>query len=197
MSTYGYGLGMAKRTRNPEAKRTALVRAASEVFAAVGFEAASTAAIASSVDVSEGIIYHYFGTKHGLLEACVLDQASVLVDRAMSAPVLDFDALLTTVFSWVQADPMTGRLAAGGDERVMGAFRRGWQQAVVPPLTEALAVEQVGGRCRSGDVAVLARLQFAVVGEAMAMHFGNDPVWVDDLQAVVSEAAQVLRSIIT
>lgn len=187
---------MAKRTRDPEAKRAAVVTAASELFAGLGFEAASTGVIASAADVSEGIIYHYFGTKHGLLEACVLDQASVLVDREMSTPVLDFDALLGAVFSWVQADPMTERLAAGGDERVMGALRRGWQQAVVPPLAEALAIEQAGGRCRAGDVAVLARLQFAVVGEAMAMHFGRDPMWADDLQAVVSETAQVLRSIV-
>lgn len=187
---------MAKRTRDPEAKRAAVIAASSERFASAGFDAASTGAIAAAASVSEGIIYHYFKNKHGLLEACVLDAATDVVDRAMGGSTLDFDRMLTEVFSWVASDSLTRRIAAGGDERVMGAFRRGWQQAVVPALTAALVAEQAVGRCRSGDPAVLARLQFAVVGEAMGMHFGPHPMWLDDLATVVAETARVLRAII-
>lgn len=186
---------MANRTRNPDAKRMAVLSAASSLFSAAGFENTSTSSIASLAEVSEGIIYHYFDTKHGLLEACVVEQSAAVVKRAITGAVLDYDAMVSEVFTSIAADPLTGRLVADGDERVMGALRRGWQRSVVPALATALSHEQALGRCRAGDSTVLAHFQFAVVGEAMTLHFTPDSVWPVDLALVVAETAQVLRAI--
>lgn len=174
-----------------------MVSSASALFADAGFEETSTGAIAAAAGVSEGIIYHYFGTKHGVLEACVVEQARAVVGRAMAPPMVDFDVMLAEVFTWVRTDAMTGRLAAGGDERVMGVLRRGWQRSVVPALTRALRGEQEAGRCRNVDPGILARLQFAVVGEAMVMHFSPDPTSVASFDAIVAETAHTLRSMMS
>lgn len=160
------------------------------------FRTVSTGSVARAAGVSEGLVFHYFGNKLGLLEACVAERATAVVVEAIGAPPLDFDSLLARVFAWVGTDPLIARLSAADDERVMGAVRRGWQRAVVPPLADALAVEQAAGRCRAGDVFVMARLQFAVVGEAMLMCFTGDGVWVETVDRAVAETARILRAMV-
>jgi AcrR family transcriptional regulator len=51
------------------AREAALVEAATEVFAEVGFEAATTRLVAERAQCSEGLIHRYFGGKDGLLQA--------------------------------------------------------------------------------------------------------------------------------
>ena len=57
------------RTRDPEAKRARVMRAARELFAERGYTAATTAGVARRAGVSEGIVFHHFGSKEGLLTA--------------------------------------------------------------------------------------------------------------------------------
>jgi AcrR family transcriptional regulator len=58
-----------KRQRDPEAKRDRIASAAAALFAESGFDATSTAAVAARAGVSEGIVFHHFGSKQGLLTA--------------------------------------------------------------------------------------------------------------------------------
>ncbi len=60
---------MSARTRDPEAKRAAVLTAALDEFTYRGFREVSTASIAAAAGVSEGTVFHHFGSKHGLLEA--------------------------------------------------------------------------------------------------------------------------------
>lgn len=57
----------ARRRRDKEATKQALLEAASQVFAARGFDAATTREVAQRAGVNEQLIQRYFGGKEGLL----------------------------------------------------------------------------------------------------------------------------------
>jgi len=69
------------QTRDPEATRAALLRAASTAFARDGFPGARTQAIADAADVNKALILYYFGSKQGLYSAVLLDH----IERAQAA----------------------------------------------------------------------------------------------------------------
>ncbi len=184
------------RTRDPEAKRAAVLRAASSAFAQSGFDATSTAAIAEDAGVSEGIVFHYFGSKHGVLEACSAAQATSFAEHELAehASGIDYERLVTATFDWLAGNRMIRRLWAEGDDRTVGALRRGWQAGIVPAVAAALERDQAAGRCRAGDTDRLARMQFAVMGEALVAHFDDPEAW--PRAEAVGETAELLRSLV-
>jgi AcrR family transcriptional regulator len=60
------------RQRQAAARREEILRTALGLFAAQGFDATSTKQIAKEAGIAEGLIFHYFPTKAGLLTA-ILD----------------------------------------------------------------------------------------------------------------------------
>jgi TetR/AcrR family transcriptional regulator, regulator of cefoperazone and chloramphenicol sensitivity len=64
------------RRQAPAARQQALLSAASELFAARGYEAATTHEIAAQAGCAEGLIHRYFGGKRGLLLALIEGRAS-------------------------------------------------------------------------------------------------------------------------
>lgn len=75
------GPNLKVRRQAPAAKQRALLSAASELFAARGYEAATTQEIAAQAGCAEGLIHRYFGGKRGLLLA--------LIDRRASQELAD------------------------------------------------------------------------------------------------------------
>ena len=59
------------RKDRSETTRTQILEAAMVCFARRGYDGASTAEIAKAAGVSQGIIFHHFGTKEGLFAAIV------------------------------------------------------------------------------------------------------------------------------
>lgn len=55
--------------------RERILAAAEEVFAGSGFSAGTTRRIAERADVPEGLIFHYFHTKRGLLDALLAERS--------------------------------------------------------------------------------------------------------------------------
>lgn len=86
------------------------------------------------------------------------------------------------------------RRLSEGDDRIVGALRRGWQHAVVAAVSDALVAEQRSGRCRPGDTELYARMQFALVGEALIAHFEHPGDWARE--HAVAETARAVRAII-
>ena len=68
-----------KRARN----RSALIASARHLFAQVGFEAATIAAIAESADLGFGTFYRYFPNKEAILDA-VLEIGRLELDKALT-----------------------------------------------------------------------------------------------------------------
>lgn len=78
----------SRRQRNPRARQQALIAAAVELFAARGYEAATTEEIAAYAGCAEGLIHRYFGGKRGLLLALIDHRASQeLVELARRCPL--------------------------------------------------------------------------------------------------------------
>lgn len=55
------------------AKQTSILDTATRMFADEGYDAVSTARIAKSAGVSEGLIFRHFGNKRGLLNAIIAE----------------------------------------------------------------------------------------------------------------------------
>ena len=69
----------APRVRMPRAQREEqILRIAEEVFAERGFQATTMEDIAERVGVTKPLIYEYFGSKEGLLSACITSARSQL-----------------------------------------------------------------------------------------------------------------------
>jgi AcrR family transcriptional regulator len=65
--------------------RTGLLRAALTLFAAKGYDAAGVQEIAEAAGVAKPTLYHFFGSKHGLLEALFAEYGSKLDDAVREA----------------------------------------------------------------------------------------------------------------
>jgi AcrR family transcriptional regulator len=77
------------RTRDPEAKRRALLEAALAEFAETGVAGARVDRIAKRAGISAGLIYSFYENKDGLFEA-VFD---LIVEQTVSAVPIDVDDL--------------------------------------------------------------------------------------------------------
>ena len=61
-------------------KKEAILNAAIDLFAERGFNATPTSAIAKTADVAEGLIFHYFKTKNGILAHILIDMLEDYID---------------------------------------------------------------------------------------------------------------------
>ncbi|MFE0022665.1 TetR/AcrR family transcriptional regulator [Amycolatopsis sp. NPDC059021] len=78
----------AKRKRMPRAERERqMIEVAEQVFSARGYAAASMDEIAELVGVSKPMLYEYFGSKEGLLLACIRQSRTELRDVTAQATV--------------------------------------------------------------------------------------------------------------
>ena len=62
-------MAQSRRQRQADARREQLLDLALDLFAKQGFEATSTQQIAKAAGVTQGLVFHYFGSKEGLLSA--------------------------------------------------------------------------------------------------------------------------------
>lgn len=76
----------AARTRVPRAQRELqMLEVAEEVFGERGYQATSMDEIAARVGVTKPMLYEYFGSKDGLLRACLQRARQQLLDRTREA----------------------------------------------------------------------------------------------------------------
>ena len=68
------GRRLTSRQRQAAARREQILKTALGLFAAQGFDATSTRAIAKEAGIAEGLIFHYFPTKASLLTAILEDR---------------------------------------------------------------------------------------------------------------------------
>lgn len=75
-----------RRRRVPRAEREEqILQAAEAVFAARGVRAASMDEIAERVGVTKPLLYEYFGSKDGLVVACIARARAELLERTLQA----------------------------------------------------------------------------------------------------------------
>ncbi len=66
----------------PMSKKEAILKAAIDLFAERGFNATATSAIAKTADVAEGLIFHYFQNKNGILAHILIDMLGNYIESA-------------------------------------------------------------------------------------------------------------------
>ena len=115
----------AKRTRNSEKTKAAILVAARAEFAERGFEGARVDAIAARAGANKRLLYHYFGNKEEVYRAVLLDAYEEIRrgERALSldqyGPVDAMDRLVRFTFRHFLANPWFPRIL--GTENIENA----------------------------------------------------------------------------
>jgi AcrR family transcriptional regulator len=131
----------------PERERQ-MMAVAEEIFAERGYAAASMDDIAERVGVSKPMLYEYFGSKEGLLVACIRQARSELMSATMNAGM--------------HADSAEGALRLGlvAFFRFIDSHRRSWellrQEAAVAGAAAVDEIERVRQQQTSVNMTVFA-----------------------------------------
>ena len=161
------------RRRDPEAKRARLMASARELFAERGYAATTTADVARHAGVSEGIVFHQFGSKARLLEAVAADYGRGLAE-AMEAAGLEssmersIESSLRAAFSYVRERGALARfLQAAPEPGDAAAARRASRAAIVASIERSLVARRASGALRALDPRIVAELLYALVEAAL------------------------------
>lgn len=163
MSDYSLNFPDEMARPRSEDKRIALLEAATEVVAAHGL-GAPTSAIAKRAGVAEGTLFRYFPTKDDLLSALYLYQCRQSTEFAKSP--------------WDESIPLKERLRAGWDEWIdwgvahPAAFSAMAQLEVSDKLTREIRDE--AWKMCSNYQQVLDRIAFEGLSGRLSLDFFND-----------------------
>ncbi len=183
-------------TRAPAEKRERLLAAARELFAERGFEDTSTQQIAKAAGVSEGILFHHFGSKRGLLARIEEDFVAAGVRAAMpatSAPLSE-EMVVRGAFDFADAHPALYRLLEQMSRELGGSSGASRSAVIVAAIEKNLQAGMAKGIVREGDVRIMAQLQFALVDAAYkAWRDGGDP---DRREDYIREAVSCMKAML-
>ncbi|GAA0382185.1 hypothetical protein GCM10009530_36190 [Microbispora corallina] len=138
------------RTRDPDATRARLLRAATDEFAAHGIAGARVDRIGAAAKANKALIYTYFGNKDGLFDAVMDAHVTRLLDEVPFTPD-DLPGYAGRLFDYLLGHPHQLRLATWHRLERAGTGRapEGLSDSM-RRKTEALAQ---AARPRSGDFA--------------------------------------------
>ncbi|MET7289468.1 TetR/AcrR family transcriptional regulator [Streptomyces sp. NPDC005573] len=202
--------------RLPEARRSAIVRAAEQEFSARGFSGGSLNTIARTAGVAKGSLFQYFTDKADLY-AHLSELASLRIRAAMETRIraLDWEADFFTAFTglalaweaYFHDHPLERALTAAAnlepDSAALGAVRRVVNEHYLAVLGPLLRAAQERGDLRpDADLdAFLSMLLLVLPHLALAAHHpGLDPVLglgaarPEDRAAAVVRLTEVFRS---
>ncbi len=163
----------AKRTRDPEQKRARLMAVARRLFAERGFASTTTADIARRAGVSEGIVFHHFGSKAQLLVAVAADYGRGLAKAMFAAApppgrTPSAEAMLRAAFDYVREHGALARLLKLTHEPgEKHDARQASRAEIVSALARGLAIWSAAGQLRPLDPEVTAELLYALVEAAL------------------------------
>ena len=184
--------------RDPDAKRDRVAVAARTLFRRNGYAATSTVAIAAKAGVSEALLFHYFGTKGGLLASVVQDYArafSTAMFAGISPDEADLATVIRNIFAFVEKNgPLISLVAATGGEAAWPVHR----SIVLPAAAERFSQWRDRGLIRDTDPEISAELVFGLVGAAITYCFVRPKVkrrdaWLRETIAAVEGALGVVR----
>jgi len=178
------------RRRNSEAARSNIIKAARSAFGGNGFANTSTVAIAREAEVSEGLIFHHFGNKHGVLEAVVNDDLNRVL--ASFEPVAgrerESEELVSTTLEHVETDSVILRVWIEGQTQAVSTIQRAWTAALIPAIESRLRRQESAGVELRDSPGVIAVLQVALVASALEHAITHKKNW-PRKQAITTTAA--------
>jgi AcrR family transcriptional regulator len=193
------------RRRDKEATKRALMEAAVEVFAAHGFDGATTREVAAKAGVNEGLIQRYFGGKSGLLEAIVGGLCSERITACKLAPCCgcletEIAGFLKHEIAQAGANRNFMRVLLSRalvDPALADAMKQYYKASRLPVLIERLRIFQAEGKLdASADLEKLAATMAACafgLGFMQQVIFAEDPDYLDSI--VTTTAQSIARGI--
>ncbi|MEM7000765.1 MAG: TetR family transcriptional regulator [Pseudomonadota bacterium] len=183
-------------TRAPAQKRELLLQAARTLFVERGFEATSTQMIAKEAGVSEGILFHHFGSKRGLFEALVDDFVRAGRDASIPADAMALteEQVVRAAFDFADANPALYTMLHQISLQLGDAQHVARSDVIIDAIEAQLRAAMATGQIRQGDARIMAQLQFAVVdGAYRAWRDSGDP---KRREAYIDEAINCMRAML-
>jgi len=169
--------GPRPRRREPALKQARILAAAQALFVQRGFAETTSADIARAAEVSEGIVFHHFGSKEGLLVAVAADYGRGLAEAmfargAEPAEPPAAEAMLREAFAYVrERGPLSRLLMLVPDSVDHGSARHATRERIVDALASAFERWQQSGSIRPLDARIVAELMHALVERALVECF--------------------------
>ena len=185
-----------QRRRAPEEKREMILASARTLFAQKGFDGTSTVQIAAHAGVSEGILFHHFGSKRGLLT----ELAKRYVQGAAAATMPDDPSEMTeetivrAAFAYAEKDPDLYQLFLDEGTKLDGFEIADASVIIISIIRKNLERGMTEGVVRKGDPQVMAELQFTIVdGAYRAWRKTGDP---SRKESYIREAIRCMKAML-
>lgn len=153
------------RKRDPEQKRKFLLKSARSLFVDQGFEATTTKQIAEHAGVSEGILFHQFGSKVGLFTVLVEEFSNKGAAEFLSEEphVIELEQMIRKVIAFGENDRPLFQVISKNEAILEASGVPTFRDIIVPAIETRLRKEIEMGSCHDGDSAVMAEIQFSIV----------------------------------
>ena len=160
---------LGPRRRDPAQKRELLLTAARDLFWAQGFDRTSTRQVAECAGVSEGILFHQFGSKKGLFECLADDFAHAAAAASMptGSQAVTEESVVRGAFDFAEAQPVLYDLLNSGSAETAGIDMSAYTNIIIDTIVTSLDAAMAAGQIRQGNPRIMAELQFAIVDAAI------------------------------
>lgn len=194
------GSGGRARTRDPDGRRRRVLDEATRLFSARGFSSVTTGEIARAAEVSEGSVFHYFGSKQELLRAVGEryggEFAAAMFLGMEAAPTrATIEQVVARAFGFVSGNwPGFGLFLLSDDPSAAPLAQRANREVVTRAVEGVLETWVREGTAPGVDARVVAELMFGLVEAALRACFtGNgDPSRERCETATVTALARIL-----
>lgn len=180
--------------RNPEAKQELLLDAAATLFADQGFDNTTTQQIAAAAGVSEGILFHHFGSKKGLFSELAHRFAEAAVRATMPADHkhLTEAFVVNSAFDFAEQNAPLYSLFSSNTADISGENFHTHSEVLINAISQNLTIAMQHGEIRKGNPHIMAQLQFAIVDAAYRAW--RDSGKTELRQAYIDEAIASMRA---
>lgn len=187
------------RRRAPNEKREQIAAAAAALFADRGFAATTTARIAKRAGVSEGIVFHHFGSKRDLFRYVVAEYGRDFVramfgDAPAERPSTPREAI-EAAFAYVRDHSDLHRVFSTRDPDLAALVDAGTHDPIVAALEATLAAGVARGVTREMNTRIVAELCYSLVDGALQACFlqGDGSNEVEYLAEVIQCVERIAR----
>ncbi len=159
---------ISQRRRNPEEKRGRLLAAARHLFISQGFDSTTTKQISEQAGVSEGILFHQFGSKVGLLRALIEDYAQGAVSEFAggASTELDAEVIIRRLVNYVEKDRAAFSLIIDHPALLQENGIPTIAELIVPEIEKSIRAFLADKSTPPTDPGIMAQFQFGIVEAA-------------------------------
>lgn len=155
---------MATRSEQKQRRRNQILVSALDLFIQKGFADTKIVDIAQAVDMSTGLLFHYFESKERLYEELVrmgLEKSQTLLAANQDDPLLFFEGAASTILGNARRDPYVAKMfvlmSQAADNALLPQESRNYiKRDVFHQSARIIRAGQKTGTIRAGDPVALA-----------------------------------------